>query len=262
MNRTDETTPQSTLGTAPDDAPTRAERDMHPADAAEPTFGDAVREGLLAARRNLLPGVVLWLAGVALLLGYFYVPPLARALDRLAHAKEDWGLWYPAISTAIFAGLIPWAVMHYRTMTRKRATTGRLVFLLVFWAERGIEVDVLYRLQARVFGHGNDPATLALKTVVDQLIYVPFWIVPTTVIAYLWFDVGCSLRRTFAAFTGHWYRRLMLPVLLANLAIWVPAVVIIYILPLPLQVPIQNLVVCLWSLMLIFLMREEDTDRA
>lgn len=237
-------------------------RPVHPTDAAEPTFVDAAREGLLAARRNLLPGVVLWIAGVALLLGYFYVPLLAGLLDRLANKKEDWGLLYPMVSTAVFAGAIPWIVMRCRSVSREKATWGRLVFFLVFWAERGVEVDVLYRWQAHLFGHGNDVLTLVLKTVLDQFVYVGLWIVPTSVLAYLWFDAGCSLRRTREALRGHWYRRLMLPVMLANWGVWIPAVVIIYILPLPLQVPIHNLVVCLWALMLIFLIRDKDSEQA
>jgi hypothetical protein len=45
----------------------------------------------------------------------------------------------------------------------------------------------------------------------------------------------------------------VLPITVANVAVWVPAVVAVYLLPLPLQLPMQNLVLCLWALMLVFM---------
>jgi hypothetical protein len=50
-----------------------------------------------------------------------------------------------------------------------------------------------------------------------------------------------------------WYRRRVLPVMVSNWGVWIPAVSIIYMLPPALQLPLQNLVLCLWALMLIFL---------
>jgi hypothetical protein len=45
-----------------------------------------------------------------------------------------------------------------------------------------------------------------------------------------------------------WYRRRVLPLLIGNIGVWVPAVAIIYLLPTPLQLPLQNIVLCFYTL--------------
>jgi hypothetical protein len=53
---------------------------------------------------------------------------------------------------------------------------------------------------------------------------------------------------------GQWYRRKVLPVLISNLGVWVPTVCIIYALPTALQLPLQNLVLCFFTLLLAHVM--------
>ena len=55
----------------------------------------------------------------------------------------------------------------------------------------------------------------------------------------------------------HWYATRCLPLLMANLGVWVPAVAVIYALPLALQLPVMNLVLCLFVLFVMILTREE-----
>ena len=50
--------------------------------------------------------------------------------------------------------------------------------------------------------------------------------------------------------TPRWYARRALPMLLANIGVWLPLVCIIYALPTPLQLPLQNIVLCFFTLML------------
>jgi hypothetical protein len=42
----------------------------------------------------------------------------------------------------------------------------------------------------------------------------------------------------------------VLPILIANWGIWTPAVAIIYLLPTALQLPMQNIVLCFFTLLL------------
>ncbi|MDX1682278.1 MAG: hypothetical protein R3336_04065, partial [Phycisphaeraceae bacterium] len=128
-----------------------------------------------------------------------------------------------------------------------------LVFLTVFWATKGIEVDLLYRLQTWMFGDGRDPATLVVKVLVDQGVYVPIWAIPSTVLAFHLHDCRYRLKHAWQTLGPHWYRRRVVPLMLANLGVWIPAVTLIYCMPAPLQLPTQNLVLCLWSLMVIFI---------
>lgn len=217
------------------------------------------RAGLAAARANVVPGVVLSLFAVALLLSYWYVPAATAALEALAELKLRLGWPFVVISTAMFGAVIPWLVQRARPGVRAVTLWSHLWFLVAFWGFKGIEIDLLYRLQAAWFGHGSDAATLTIKTVVDQAIYCPIWAVPSTVLAYAFKDAGLSWARTWTPIRelgwAKWYGREVVPVLISNAGVWVPAVLVIYCLPLALQLPVQNLVLCFWSLLLAFQVR-------
>jgi hypothetical protein len=45
--------------------------------------------------------------------------------------------------------------------------------------------------------------------------------------------------------------------LIANMAVWVPAVAVIYALPTPLQLPMQNMVLCFYTLIVAHQMRAD-----
>ncbi len=209
------------------------------------------RAGLAAARVNLLPGMVLWVVAVAVVGGYYGVAPVRGALQTLAMFKLEAGLGFAVVSTAAFGGLLPLLIQHLLVAREARAPWRDLPFLLAYWAYKGAEVDLLYITQARVFGDSADWSVILPKLLLDQFIYVPLWVVPTTVLPFLWKDCGYSIARTRAALGSRWYRRRGVPLLLANWGVWLPTAALIYCLPLPLQLPLQNLVLCLWSLLVI-----------
>ncbi|MDY7107501.1 MAG: hypothetical protein SYC29_02585, partial [Planctomycetota bacterium] len=127
-------------------------------------------------------------------------------------------------------------------------------------ATKGIEVDALYRLQATMFGEGARIGIILPKVLIDQFVYVPLWAVPSTVIAYLWRDCGYRLPALRRHLGRRWYRRRVVPLMLSNWGVWVPTVAIIYCLKLPLQLPVQNLILCLWALLVMFLTDEETLE--
>src|SRR5690606_28764550 len=98
-----------------------------------------------------------------------------------------------------------------------------------------------------------DLLTIAAKSFVDQFILVPLWFVPVMVLFYTWKESDFRLRDLRRRLGPHPYRDRCIPVMLSNWGVWIPAVVLIYALPLPLQLPIQNVVLCLWVLMLMFI---------
>lgn len=214
-----------------------------------------LRDGLAAARANLLPGIVLTLFAVGLLLAYRYHPPTHDVMQRLGEVKQAWGWPFVMISTALFGGLIPGLVQRMRPKLRHTMPWAAVGFLTLFWAYKGVEVELLYRLQAQWFGDNREPVTLVKKIVVDQGIYCPLWAVPTTVLPYAFKDCGFSLSRTLKPIGRlgllGWYQNRVVPVVISNAAVWVPAVCVIYCLPLSLQLPVQNLVLCFWSLLLV-----------
>lgn len=212
-----------------------------------------------AARANALPGLVLSVFAAALLLTYWYVPPVTAGLERLGAFKVSVGWPFAMVSTAVFGGLLPGVVQRLRPRLRHTMPWKHLWFLVGFWAVKGMEVDLLYRFLAWGVGDNTDPGTLIKKIVFDMGIYCPLWAVPTTVLGYAFKDAGFSLRRTFAPIRTlglrGWYIRDALPVAISSWAVWVPAVCVIYCLPLALQLPVQNLVLCFWSLLVVLQVR-------
>ncbi len=208
------------------------------------------RSGLRAARANLLPAIVLQLAALALVLGYYLVPAIHAALDRLTALHERAGVGFAIVSTAIFGGILPF--LYFRFSADGRASRygwAQGGALTLFWAYKGLEVDLWYRLQAFMVGSGHTPGIIVRKVFLDQFVYCPIWAVPLTTLVYAWVESHFA-GRTVAADVraGGWYRRRVLPLLIGNIGVWVPAVAIIYLLPTPLQLPLQNIVLCFYTL--------------
>jgi hypothetical protein len=217
------------------------------------------RTGLRGARANFAPGVVLQATALALVVAYYRIPAAHHAVNALAAWHDRAGLWFGIVSTGLFGGLIPFLYLRCRAATRDRLSGTAGVALTVFWAYKGIEVDLWYRLLARVVGEQNTIGTIATKTFLDQFVYCPIWAVPVTVLVYAWTEANFSTAVLAADLHAPgWYRRRVFPVLLSNLGVWVPAVCIIYALPTPLQLPLQNLVLCFFTLLLAHIMPRSE----
>jgi hypothetical protein len=224
---------------------------MLPAFVDPPLSSEAPwRSGLRAARANLLPGIVLQVVALALVLGYYFVPRVQESVAGLAALHQRAGVGFAIVSTAIFGGILPFVFLRLAadaSGTRYDGAQG--LALTLFWAYKGLEVDFWYRLQAFTVGSGHTPAIIVLKVFLDQFVYCPIWAVPLTTLVYAWVESHFA-GRTVAADVrlGGWYRRRVLPLLIGNLGVWVPAVAIIYLLPTPLQLPLQNIVLCFYTL--------------
>jgi hypothetical protein len=220
---------------------------------------DALRRGLAAARQNAVAGVLLWLIGTIIVSCYFFWAPARASLDQLGSIKQQYGLAFSVVSTAVFGGLIPTLLSIATGQIRKDDRKLQLVSNVIFWGMIGIELDLFYRLQAWVFGAQPGPAMIACKTLVDQFIYVPLLGLLNVILFSIWRDhrfSGASVVREILR--PGWYQALVLPVLISNWCLWLPAVVLIYLLPLSLQVPIQNLVLVFWMLILTLLTKSRE----
>jgi hypothetical protein len=209
------------------------------------------KAGLRSARANLLPGLVLQAFALVIVLGYYFHAPTRDAFDSLGDLRTRLGVWFGVVSTGLFGGLLPLLYLKSARATRDLYTWKQGGILTLFWSYKGIEIAAWYALLARLVGPGNDIGTIAVKSLIDQFIYCPVWAIPTTAIFYLWCAAGFSPRAVLADLRApRWYARSVLPMLLANLGVWLPLVCIIYALPTPLQLPLQNIVLCFFTLML------------
>ncbi len=210
------------------------------------------QSGLRGARANLVPGLILQAAALALVVGYYREAPIQAALAKLVEFRIRAGFAFGIVSTGLVAGVLPFLYLRYAgpaaAVGRRYGWTQGLG-LTAFWAYKGFEVDVWYRLQAHVVGPGHDAATIAIKVFLDQFVYCPVFAVPVTAAVYELVDTGYDGSALASDIrTPRWYRRRVLPILISNLGVWIPAVAIIYALPTPLQLPLQNIVLCFYTL--------------
>ncbi|HEX2854438.1 MAG TPA: hypothetical protein VHO24_14470 [Opitutaceae bacterium] len=209
------------------------------------------RTALRGARATIGPGLVLQVAALALVLAYYHHVPTRTWLERLAEFRAEKGFLFGIISTGAVGGLLPFLYLRSRSATRGRYTWGQGAGLVAFWAYKGLEIEIFYRFLARVVGERADLPTILTKMGIDQFLYCPFFAVPTTVLVYAWVDAHYHVAPVAKDFLQpRWYQRRVLPTLISNVAVWVPAVCLIYALPTPLQLPMQNLVLCFFTLML------------
>ena len=211
------------------------------------------RSGLEGARAHFWPGVALQVVCFGLVLSYYRYPPAREALAHLMKLKLAMGYSFGILSTGLFGGFLPFCYLHF---SKERGGPARYrwsqgLALTVFWAYKGLEVDVFYRVLARTVGPGHDVATILSKVVIDQFLYCPVIAIPITAAIYQWTETNFDWAAAVSDWrTPGWYLRRVLPVLISNLGVWVPAVAIIYALPTPLQLPLQNLVLCFFTLLI------------
>ncbi len=209
-------------------------------------------------RANLIPGIVLWIVGVAVVLVYYFSEGARPGFQWIIDLKQSYGFFYSGVATAIFGGLIPFLYLLAAGRIPPGCARSWGLFFVIYWSTRGIEVDAFYRLQAWLFGNELEWQTIVTKVLVDQFVYCPLWSAPLTAICYIWKDVGFSWSRL----RNRINRRLFLfeipSVLLSVWIIWIPATSIIYSLPLPLQIPLFNLVMCFYVLLVSVLAPEAE----
>lgn len=213
-------------------------------------------------KANLRPALLLQAFALLLLLAYYRTDAGHAWLGSIGELKARYGFWYSAAATCVFGGLLPYSVLVATGKIARGRRAPELVFYVLFWIWKGIEVDAFYRAQAFVFGAENDFRTIALKVLVDQLAYAPIISAPVQVLCFLWKDSGFSVSatRTALARQSLWQRTLV--VIFSTWVVWIPAVTIIYALPSALQIPLFNLVLCFWCLLMSFLSRESPAEPA
>jgi hypothetical protein len=196
--------------------------------------------GMAGMKRNALPGLALWSLALLLILANQLVPAARAAFESVA----GWKVRY---------GFVPFLFLLVTGRIRRGRGAPELAFYLLFWAYKGIEVDLLYRLQSRLFGDQGTFGIVVRKVLVDQFIYNPLWAAPTAALVFMWKEDSFSFR-ALRSRLGMEFLTFSVPVtLLSTWVVWLPSVAIIYCLPSPLQIPLFDVVLCFWVLVLSFI---------
>jgi hypothetical protein len=211
----------------------------------------SLRQACRAAfRRNLVPGLVIQAVALAVLAAYFFWPGSQSAFATIGDLKGRWGLGFSALATALFGGAIPFLAMLALGRIPKGQASAQGIFYIVYWTFQGVVVDLLYSQQARWFGTGNDLPTLIKKVLVDQGPFNLLYATPCAMLAYRWKDAGFSWTRLRNGMDRRAWAFEYPAIQVSSWTVWVPAVCMIYTLPPNLQVPLFNLVLCFFTLVL------------
>lgn len=208
-------------------------------------------------RRNLVPGLALQATAATMVVFYLDSAGARAFIDAIGAAKFHYGYLFSALSTLLFGGLIPFLVLLGTGRANRAPILWQLLFYVGFWTWKGVEVDAFYRFQAYIFGSTASFGVITKKIFVDQFIYNPLWAGPTQVWCFLWMDCGFSRSAMRPRFDEQSLWRRVVIVVFSSWIVWIPTVAIIYALPCALQVPLFNLVICFWSLLLTSLSRRE-----
>jgi hypothetical protein len=206
--------------------------------------------GLHSIRALLVPGLALQFAAFALVLTYYFVPAAGGFFAQLARWQTAGGYAFSAASTALCGGLLPFLFLRWQPGGRTSHPWPHLAFFLLFWAWKGAEIDLWYRMLAAWYGEGHDFSTIARKVVTDQFVFNVLYASPIGSLCFAWKDAGWRWAPVAADLrAGQWYYRRIIPVLCAVWFLWIPVVCCVYSLPAPLQMPLFNVVLCFWSML-------------
>ena len=220
----------------------------------------SIKKSIAAAlKQNLLPGLVLQCFALAIVLIYFFVPASQPVYSWFGVLKHEYGFLYAFVATAFFGGFIPFIYLWAsHRISSAHNLFALFMFYVIFWGLKGIEVDFFYQLQGHWFGYENSVKNIATKVAVDQFIYSAFWAAPSITIAYLWAEHQFDFRASGKSLTRDFFLEKIPTVVFSNWLVWIPAVSIVYSMPQDLQIPLFNLVLCFWVLLLAVLNKKAE----
>ena len=219
------------------------------------------RRGLkLAAsslRANWPAALVIWLVAATGVASYYHGGIIHAWADGIMVWRGRFGLLFPMFWQALFCAVLPLATQILFIPRLRAGALKRFPLYTVFWALRGIEVEYFYRLQAWVWGSGTDPVTALCKVATDQFVY-SIWASVEILFFLRWLTrhVGESPAGERILPEG-WFRKLILPLTVATWVVWIPTLAVLYMLPTPLQLPFSSTIMWLWSLMLLFIAKQD-----
>jgi hypothetical protein len=200
--------------------------------------------GVSAVKDNAVPSVVILSLSALLVWSYYHSESVHETLDVLGKFNKQHRWTFGILSTAITGGFIPWCFRMSFPSIRPAHPFLDLVHSFLWWAWMGVVVCFFYGLQEQWWGD-----RVAGKVLVDQLFFTPLVAAPLNAISHYWKDHDWSIEKMKTALRPGWYRRLILPNLLPNYAVWIPGTCIFYSMPSDLVLPVANCIGCFWALL-------------
>ncbi len=228
---------------------------------------DLLRPGVAGVRANWRPFILLQLAALAVVVGYYQIDAIQNVLDALGRLRDRSGYLFAAVSSAFAGAVLPEvAKLIVQPQFKLRERAEEVTFLLVLFFFNGMLVDALYRTLATIFGSGTDFGTAVMKMLADMLVFTPFIALPLVMFCFAvrrhGYRLVAAVREIAATGPVRWYLKRVVPLLLPNWAFWTPMVLLIYSMPAGLQIATFAGALSAWSLVMVFIGNAEPEDVA
>ena len=201
--------------------------------------------------------LVIQLALVAVVVGYYSVPSVARVLEDWADFKDSLGIVSVVIVGFVAGGLLP---------ELAKLVTGRLGKVDGKWLGDTAYTGVVYSLIALCvwtlyifleawLGPTKSVGVLAAKVGFDQLVFSPLVSMPLAFHMFGWRDAKFKAGYLKNLFDREFYVEHVAPPLVMCWAYWGPVVSCIYLFPERLQFVIAAFCQGAWSLLFVLMVR-------
>lgn len=220
-----------------------------------PSVRQIVAPGIAAVRAHWAPFLLIQVVAAALVVAYYQSPALRAIAEEPAAWKARYGFLFSFVGGFVAGGLVAELAKAATGRIERfdRAWLGLTVFVGTAYGLTGIQVDLLFLVQAKIFGHGTDWQTLLCKMVADMGIFAPFISMPFMISLFEWRAGHYSLRNLVQVWRSGFYRTKVLPTLIPCWSFWIPMVLCTYSLPLKLQLPFALLGEAAWSVLFVFI---------
>jgi hypothetical protein len=210
---------------------------------------NAVFQGWQSAKANVIPGLIIVTIAALIVIAYYQIPAVSTSLDGLVKFRQQFGVWFAMVASAIGAGIIPGVYLLMLGRSRKGIRGAvDLLFTCLVWAITAFAIDQFYIFQAWLWGSAANLQVLIGKMLIDQLIFTPLIGVQIPAIGFRLLDLNYDLAALWHDFRHDWLIGVTTPILIACWLTWVPGTLVIYSLPLPLQIPMMALIQCFFAL--------------
>lgn len=226
-------------------------------------LSEPVRIGVESAKANVVPTVVLWVFAFCLVLAYYFIPNASACFERVRGWQEAFGWKAVVVSRILFDGLIPGVFLLAVKEIRPHRPFATIFAQMVFGCVFGLFCDAFFRMQSAWFGSGTEISTLVIKALVDQFVWTVLIIAPVNAVFFFWVARDFSFWRIRREWPKQGFvLELVLPNLIPNWFVGIPAIFATYAFPLDLQIHINGLVSAFWMLMCLQIGRRSATCRS
>lgn len=210
---------------------------------------ESARNGWLGARENFIPGLVIIFFAALLVAAYYAFSSVRAALEGLQSLRNSWGLAFSMLTSAVGPGLIPGL---YLMLVGKSRHDGRgfldLFFTCLIWSTNMIWIDTFYNFQDWFWGPSIGFGIIISKMLLDQFVFTPLLSIQHVALGFRLRDLNYDFKMLGSALHDDWIIKVIIPMMVSCWLTWIPGTLVVYSLPLPLQVPLMVLIQCFFAL--------------